>query len=110
MSKVKPKEFWTRHIAAFQESRTSQREYCRAHGLSHRTFNYHLRKNRLIGPGNSTRMERASGWLPMTIVDEPTKLSPGRIRLQISRVTIEAEPGFDDTHLANVLRAVGAVC
>ena len=110
MSRVKPKEFWEKHVLAFHKSKMSQREYCRKKGLKHRSLHYHLRRNRLTEPVNSHSLEKHSGWLPMTVIDEPTRVNSGGVRIQISRITIDAEQGCDGTLLANMLRAVGAVC
>ena len=110
MSRVKPKEFWKKHVTTFKKSGMSQRAYCRVHGLSHRSLQYHLHKNHLTGKGNSRQLEKRGNWLPLSIVDEPAKLSTGTIRFHISKITIEAEQGCDSTILTTLLRAAGATC
>lgn len=110
MSRVKPKEFWEKHVQAFHKSRMSQSEYCRAKGLKHRSLQYHLSKKQITEPRNSHSLVKNSGWLPMAIIDEPTGGNSGGIRIQISRITIEAERSCDGAHLTNVLRAAGVMC
>jgi hypothetical protein len=110
MSKQKRKKFWQKHIEAFHASGMSQRAYCLTNSLSHRSLQYHLSKRRRKEAGNHHSLEKRGGWLPMAIVDEPERINPGGIRLQINRIIIEVERGFDSAHLAHVLRAVGAAC
>jgi hypothetical protein len=111
MSRVKPKEFWEKHVEKFRKSKMSQRAYSRAHGLKHRTLQYHLNKKRPVTPETPHTIKGQSGWLPMIVTDEPAHSAcTGTIRLQISRVTIETERGFDNTHLMNIFRAAGVVC
>lgn len=111
MSRAKPKSFWDKHVKMFQESGMSQREYCRMKGLSLEALKYQLRKNRLTESEKSHKsQESPSGWLPITVIDEPASIYTGGIRFQISRMTIEVEKGFDAVQLANVLRTVGAAC
>lgn len=111
MSRVKQKNFWNKHVKKFQESGMSQRGYCREKGLSYEALKYHIRKNRTIESGKRLKsQESSSGWLPITVIDEPAAICTGGIRFQISRMTIEVEKGFDTVQLANVLRTVGAAC
>jgi hypothetical protein len=110
MSTVRSKASWEQHVTAFQESGMSQREYCRVKGLKPKSLQYHLRKKRRAGAENPPTLEKHHGWLPITVVDEPEKSGPGGIRFHISRITIEADRGFDQAILANMLRAAGAVC
>lgn len=89
----------------------SQKAYCVEKGLRPRSLQYHLRKSREAGLENSKSLEKFSGWLPMTIVDEPLKSSSsGGIRLRISKISIEADQGFNPANLVQVLRTIGAVC
>jgi len=108
VSRQKPKEFWEKHIEAFRETKLSQTAYCKTNKLRYKSFQYHLRKKREKEKQNNP--EKSSEWLPMTIIDEPASNSPGGIRLHFNKIIIEAEKGFDSTHLANLLRTVGAVC
>jgi hypothetical protein len=110
MSRQKRKKFWAKHIEAFRESGMSQRAYCQANSLNHRTLQYHLCKRRRKEAENHHSLEKHSGWLPMAIIDEPKTINPGGIRLQINRIIIEVERGFDSAHLTHVLQAVGAAC
>ncbi len=115
MSRVKPKEFWDKHVEAFLKSGMSQRAYCRLKRLKHRALSYHLCKNqrtKSIQPRSPEKrgIDPGTTWLPITIVDEPSHKSSGRIRLQISRITIDTDQGCDGALLAHVLRAVGAAC
>jgi hypothetical protein len=104
------KEFWEKHLKAFQNSGMSQRVYCRAHNLKHRSLQYHLHKNGLTGNVKTCGPARQNEWIPVTVVDEPAPRTTGGVRIQISRITIEADRRFDDARLANLLRAVEAVC
>jgi len=111
MGRVKPKAFWDRHVQEYKKSGMSQQAYCFEKGLKPRSLQYHLRKSRNVGLEKSKSLEKFNGWLPMTIVDEPSKpSSPGGVRLQISKITIETDQGFNPANLAQVLRAIGVIC
>jgi hypothetical protein len=113
MNAVRPQEFWKEHIDGFRQSGMSLRKYCRTNDLKISSLQYHLKKSQVCATNMPGHIENECGtWLPLTIVDEPIVDSQAQnmVRLQFSRITIEAGQECDPIYLANVLREVSSLC
>jgi hypothetical protein len=110
-AKQRSAKWWEKHIEAFRASGMTQREYCQLNSMKPRALQYHLTQMRRKESNISHSLEKRSEWVPVSVVDsEPERISPGGVRLQINRIIIEAERGFDSAHLTSILRTVGAIC
>jgi transposase-like protein len=105
-------QFWRRHIDQQRASRLSIRSYCHRHGLQDHSFYFWRRtiaERDLRGKPASDQPLAAPAFLPVAVVDGPTRLRDTAIEIQLvdgRRVRIRA--GCDRTLLADVLAILHA--
>jgi hypothetical protein len=107
--------YWRGHVGAWRTSGQSRRDYCAAHELSRKTFDWWAwrldRADREAGePGEPAR------FLPVGIADAPEAVTApavtaaGDERIEIvlpDGVLVRVGPGFDAAALHRVLEVLG---
>ena len=99
------REYWSSHIVRWQESGSSQTEYCREHGLKDHQFTYW--KKRIV------RTEAAAKFVSLNL-SSFTKQQPPQagsaLRVVVSDgLKIEVEAGFDPHLLGQLIVALRGV-
>ncbi len=99
------RQYWRRHIEAWQTSTISQAHYCRENHLSYHQFQYW--KRRLV----STQEVASLVEVPMPVILGGAALSCSpAIRVVVDNgYRVEIQTGFDAETLEQVLRVVAAL-
>ena len=96
------KNFWEKHISAWENNGLSQAEYCRKYGISVKTFGYHKRR-------------MAAAAMPPKVIPVPQTVLPTESKSRISKpinlyvpggFRIEIEPDFCQITLKRMLEVV----
>jgi hypothetical protein len=107
--------YWRGHVAAWRTSGQSRRDYCAAHGLSRKTFDWWAWRLERVdrdagGPAEPAR------FLPVGIAGAPGAVTaPGVMGAAVERIEIalpdgvlvRVGPGFDAAALQRVLEVLG---
>lgn len=88
-------------ITAFNNSGQSLSAWCRDHEVSYYQMQYWLKKNR---NGKTAKTHSTPNWMSVE-VNERKQHQPC-LPVKIGSVTVEVEPGFDPSLLADVVRAL----
>lgn len=102
MSQTELRKEWELRIAEFRASGLTQTKWCEENDLKIHQFHYWLRK--IEKPPDSSPK-----WIPITM-DEQVDDSKDSIQIRIGKAYIEVKPGFDPSHLADVVRTLGPIC
>ena len=94
-------EFWHRHVEGYAASGQTREGYCTAHGIRKCRLVYWRKKFKQVQIEKTT--ER-SGWIPVNISEEERD----GIELQVGKVRIAVNAGFNPTLLREVLRVLTA--
>ena len=110
--------YWRGHVGAWRSGGQSRREYCAAHGLSRKTFDWWAwrldRADREAGRADGE--EASPRFLPVGLTDAPEAvMAPAAAagedeRLEIALpdgVLVRVGPGFDAAALHRVLAVLG---
>jgi transposase len=94
------RKFWEDHLRQWQDSGLSQTGYCRAHGLSDKSFIYW--KKRIAASGLTVSLVEVPGFQSMPVQPpvQPLRLIVG------DRYGIEIERDFDAGTLNRLLRVL----
>jgi hypothetical protein len=94
------RKFWEDHLRQWQDSGLSQSGYCRAHGLSDKSFIYW--KKRIAAAGVAVSLVEVPRFesMPVQPSIQPLRLIVG------DRYGIEIERGFDEMTLDRLLRVL----
>ena len=99
MTRAELREVWRERVAAFRASGMSVRRWCAEQGIKEHQLRYWLRRL----DSDDTPGPR---WIPVTLNGAgPWEEARGLV-IRIGRATIEVEPGFDRTLLADVVRVL----
>jgi len=99
--------YWQRHVEGFKASGLTREAYSKQAHINVCQLDYWRKKTNR--PNGAIGKVSAHHWVPLNISDEP-KEKDSHIDLWIGQVRVEIKRGFDSKLLAEVLRAVGAVC
>src|SRR5690242_7721285 len=108
--------YWRGHVGAWRSGGRSRREYCAAHGLSRKTFDWWAwrldRADREAGGPDGE--EAAPHFLPVGLADAPEAVTAPAAgedeRIEIALpdgVVVRVGPGFDAAALHRVLDVLG---
>jgi hypothetical protein len=96
-------EFWQNHISSCENSRLTQKEYCRKNGLAIQTFGYWKRKIR-----NKKIISDKPRFFPLAVKQNRGGKKPARILLSIQdgRFQLEVGENFNETVLKKLIVAL----
>jgi hypothetical protein len=95
---------WEKLICEFKKSSKTQAQWCKEKNLSVKAFNFQYRKYRALN-GEYNKKEEIK-FIPIKI--EPTEKP--LIKIQIGKVKMEIEAGYDVTLLKSVVKVLGELC
>jgi hypothetical protein len=106
--------YWRGHVGAWRSGGRSRREYCAAHGLSRKTFDWWVwRLDRADREAGGPDGEEAH-FLPVGLADAPETVTAAAAgedeRIEIALpdgVLVRVGPGFDAAALERVLAVLG---
>ena len=101
------RQFWFRHIKAWQQGQLSQAEYARQHGLSVKSFSYYRRC--FAQEHQQSQQEIPVSLLPVSVIPEkqiepPVQATPGITLTSPGGFRIELASGFDPQTLQAILQ------
>ena len=97
------RRFWKKHIETWQSGNLKQSEYCRRHQLKIHRFVYWKKKYKKPKlPGASFVQV-----YPPQVFKSPLHPRPTPLRVLISGLKIEVEPGFDPATLKQLVVTLG---
>ena len=109
---------WAKLVAEWRASRQSARQFAAARGVTDTALRYWAGRlgeedgRRGAPAGRAARRATRSASLspPLARVVRPGETPPadsgGRIMVMVGKASIVVEPGFDDAHLRDVVRAL----
>lgn len=107
MTRDELRNVWRAQVAEFHASGQSVAAWCRAHDVKEHQLRYWLR--RVDAQPHSSGRPMTS-WLAVEVQGE-RQLSPAvGVRIHVGAAAIEVRPGFDPELLADVVRALTALC
>jgi hypothetical protein len=97
---------WNKILEEFAESGLPAKTFAEKNGIKPNSLYWQLRKRRSASGSVTEEPQDRPVFIP--VISEPA--GTGKISVTVGRATINIEPGFDQQMLADVVRALGAVC
>jgi hypothetical protein len=97
---------WNKILQEFAESGLPAKTFAEKNGIKPNSLYWQLRKRRSTSEPVTEETQDMPVFIP--VISEPS--GTGKISVTVGRATINIEPGFDQQMLADVVRALGAVC
>jgi hypothetical protein len=97
---------WTKILKEFDKSGLTAMAFAKENGIKPTSLYWQLRKRRSASEPVTEEPQDMPVFIP--VISEPA--GTGKISVTVGRATINIEPGFDQQMLADVVRALGAVC
>jgi transposase-like protein len=94
---------WEHRVAAFNESGVSVPTFCKTHDLNVHQLRYWLKKFKTKPTLNSP----SSKWMAVEVDSIDRSQS---VVIRAGKVSVEVYPGFDPSHLADVIKVLNATC
>jgi hypothetical protein len=98
---------WQQRVETFNTSGLTRKAFAKQAGISVCRLDYWRRK--VSRRGTSPEQSPAQQWMTVKVTDESAN-NVSSIDLWIGSVRIEVKPGFDENHLAAIIRAAGSAC
>ena len=103
MTKEEQKKEWQAKIALYKASGKNQSMWCRENGVNLRNFNRWYNKLRRETSSTPT----IQGWVPIQIAERSQEPS---LTLEIGKVRLDVQEGFNPSLLAEVVKVLGTIC
>jgi transposase-like protein len=103
MKKEELKREWQTKIALYEASGKNQSKWCRENGVNQRNFNRWYNKLKV----ETSPVPTIQGWVPIQIA-ERYPASP--LTLEIGKVRLDVQEGFNPSLLAEVVKVLGTIC
>jgi hypothetical protein len=97
---------WNKTLKEFAESGLPAKTFAEKNGIKPNSLYWQLRKRRSASGSVTEEPQDRPVFIP--VISEPA--GTGKISVTVGHATINIEPGFDQQMLADVVRALGAVC
>jgi hypothetical protein len=97
---------WNKILEEFDKSGLRVKDFSEKNGIKPNSLYWQLRKRRNASDSATKAPQDAPVFIP--VISEPA--GTGKISVTVGHATINIEPGFDQQMLADVVRALGAVC
>jgi hypothetical protein len=106
MNKNELRLHWQAHVAHFQESKQTMKQWCIDNNQKLHQLQYWIKKFKDNG---SVEVEKTK-WLPVTL-DATTKTHPQEvIKIFVGKCTVEVSPGLNLSMLKDVLSVLTELC
>ncbi len=107
MTQEERREVWIARIKDYRSSGERAATWCERHGVTPRQLWYWMQK--LKRTDESKQATRQPKWIPIHL-DETSPDGTSPLLVKVGSATIEVRPGFDPSLLADVVRALKALC
>src|SRR5690625_4978189 len=104
MSRVELRKKWEVRIAEYRASGQTQTQWCEANHLKLHQFKYWLRKIE----NEKTHSASSSQWVPIAVNHSYEAQNP--LIVKVGLASIEVQPGYDPSLLADVVRTLRSLC
>lgn len=99
----KTMELWLTHVAAWEESGLSQKEFCVTHGLSYPSFNYWVRKHE-AKPSGAAELELVELPVAGRPASENILVQLAGVELLLGRARLSVQGELSLDHLGELAR------
>lgn len=96
---------WERRIAVFRASGLTQTKWCEVNEVSIHQLKYWLKK---MDSPHSTQ-ESSNKWVSLAL-EEPEEAFNETLQVKVGLASIEVQPGFNPSLLADVVKVLKTVC
>ena len=98
---------WERRISIYRSSGQTQTNWCKANNISIHQLKYWLKRIEVPKP----RITTSPQWVPVELEDSNVENTNNEaLQIKVGLASIEVKPGFNPSHLKDVIKVLKTLC